>query len=162
MSMTKSELSEYFLDFSVVVTGFSRFKLCGTDQVSAYYDAIARVVGQEIFTELLETFHNLDNQAKASNNPAILDKGMRTEIFGSEKLGPIARNIIKLWYVATWYQLPQSWRDTFGIQANDVDFVVSPQAYPEGLLWSAIGVNPPAAKAPGYGTWENAPVVTLS
>ena len=162
MSLDKSELVEYFLDFSVVATGFSRFNLYGTDQVSAYYNAIAKVIGKDFLTELLQTFHNLDSQAQENNDPSILDRGMRTEILGSEKFGPIARNIIKLWYVATWYQLPQSWRDTFGIKANDVDFVVSPQAYPEGLLWSAIGVNPPAAKAPGYGTWSSPPLVTLS
>ena len=63
--------------------------------------------------------------------------------------------------MATWYQLPQSWRETFGVKESDRTFVVSPQAYPEGLLWPAIGVNPPAAKAPGYGTWSNPPLVTL-
>lgn len=149
MSIDRSKSIEDFVNLSIVVTGFSRFDLYGTDQVNSYYNAVEKVIGREIFAELLETFHDLENQAR----------GMRTEILGSEKLGPIARNIIKLWYVATWYQLPQSWREKFGVKENDVTFVVSPQAYPEGLLWPAIGVNPPAAKAPGYGTWSNPPLI---
>lgn len=159
MSIDRSQLMKHFLDFSVVVTGFSKFNLQGTDQVAAYYATIEKVVGDEILAELLRTFHRLAEQA--TGNQLIMDRGMRTDIFGSEKLGPIARNIIQLWYVATWYQLPQSWRDNFGVKENDVTFVVSPQAYPEGLLWPAIGVNPPAAKAPGYGTWSSPPVITL-
>jgi hypothetical protein len=158
--MDKSKSIEDFVNLSTVVTGFSRFDLYGTDQVAAYYETIAKVVGWEIFSELLETFCNLHERTQ--NNSSALDKGMRTEIFGNEKLGPLARNIIKLWYVATWYQLPQAWRDRFGIKANDVTFVISPQAYPEGLLWPAIGVNPPAAKPPGYGSWSNPPLVRLN
>ena len=157
--MDKSKSIEDFVNFSTVVTGFSRFDLYGTDQVHSYYNAIAKVVGQDILNELLETFSDL--YARSQDNATALDKGMRTEIFGSEKFGPIARNIIKLWYIATWYQLPQAWRDRFGIKPNDITFVVSPQAYPEGLLWSAIGVNPPAAKPPGYGSWSNPPLVRL-
>lgn len=160
MSIDRSKSIEDFVNLSIVVTGFSRFELYGTDQVNYYYDAIAKVIGSEILSELLETFHDVYEGVK--DNPSALDQEMRSKIFGSEKLGPIARNVIKLWYVATWYQLPQAWRDRFGIKPNDVTFVISPQAYPEGLLWSAIGVNPPAAKPPGYGTWQNPPLVTLS
>ncbi|MEL6495050.1 MAG: hypothetical protein AAFQ41_07980 [Cyanobacteria bacterium J06623_7] len=157
--MDRSQSIEDFVGLSMVVTGFSRFDIYGTGQVSAYYEAIAKVIGQDILNELLTTFNTFYESTK--DNPSALDKKMRIEIFGSEKLGPIARNIIKLWYIATWYQLPQAWRDRFGIKPNDVTFVVSPQAYPEGLLWSAIGVNPPAAKPPGYGSWANPPLVTL-
>ena len=160
--MNKSELLEYFLDFSVVATGFSKFHLQGTDQVKTYYATVEKIVGGEMFEELLLTFHRLAQQAETAGDRSILERGMRIDILGSEKLGAIARNIIQLWYVATWYQLPQAWRNTFGIKENDVTFVVSPHAYPEGLLWSAIGVNPPAAKAPGYGTWNDAPIGTLS
>ena len=159
--MNQSQLLEYFLDFSVVATGFSKFHLQGTDQVQAYYTTVEKVIGREILEELLLTFHRLAQEAATAGDPTILERGMRSDILGSEKLGAIARNIIQLWYVATWYQLPATWRDTFGIKENDITFVVSPHAYPEGLLWSAIGTNPPAAKAPGYGTWSEPPLVTL-
>ena len=148
MGIDKPELMEYFLDFSVAITGFSKFNLQGTGQVDSYYDTVQKIIGDQMFEELLQTFHRLDVKAKATDDQSVLTKGLRSDILGSEKLGPIARNIIKLWYVATWYQLPQSWRETFGAKENDITFIVSPQAYPEGLLWPTLGVNPPAAKAP--------------
>ncbi len=162
MSFDNADVREYFLDFSVAMTGFSRFHLQGTGQVDAYYTAVQNIVGDKILVELLQTYHRLDEQAKARDDTLLLKKGILSDILGSEKFGPIARNIIKLWYVATWYQLPQSWRENYGATENDVTFIVSPQAYPEGLLWLALGVNPPAAKAPGYGTWAESPVANLS
>jgi len=152
---------ESFLEFSVVLTGFSRFHLQGTGQASLYFDTIRDIIGEDMFGEVLQTFHNLNIQAKNSNDESILTKGLRLDILGSEKLGPITRNIIKLWYMSTWYELPQEWRDVFGVKEKDTLFIPSPQAYPEGLLWPTIGVNPPGAKGPGYGTWSARPSVTL-
>ena len=162
MDIDRPEFMEYFLDFSAAVTGFSRFDLQGTGQVSLYFTTIRGIIGGDIFGELLQTFHDLDVKAKSENDESILTDGLNFEILVSGKLGPIARNIIKLWYVATWYQLPVAWREKFGARQNDTTFIVSPHAYPEGLLWPTIGVNPPAAKAPGYGTWSEPPSVKLS
>ncbi|HEY9803425.1 MAG TPA: hypothetical protein V6D25_23980 [Leptolyngbyaceae cyanobacterium] len=153
---------EYFLDLSVVLTGFSRFYLQGTGQASLYFETVHNIIGGEIFKELLNTFHKLDVQAKSYSDKSILENGLRSEILGSEKLGAIARNIIKLWYVATWYQLPQDWRNVFGTKENDKTFIPSPHAYPEGLLWPAIGVNPPGAKGLGYAIWSEPPSVSLT
>ncbi len=71
---------------------------------------------------------------------------------------PIARNVIKLWYAGIWFELPPDWTDTYGALPTTARSPASPQAYPEALLWRAIGSNPPGAKAPGYGSWAFAPV----
>ena len=152
---------ERFLDLSVVLTGFSRFHLQGTGQASLYFSTIWDIIGEELFGEVLETFRSIKEKAQNSNDESILTNGLRSDLFGSEKLGPIARNIIKLWYMATWYELPQDWQDVFGAKDNDKTFIPSPQAYPEGLLWPTIGVNPPGAKGPGYATWSEDPSVSL-
>ena len=159
MGNQKPELVGYFLDLSVVLTGFSRFHLQGTGQTSLYFDTVNSVVGERIFEELLTTFHNLNSQAQGKES--ILTQGLRLNILGSEKLGTIARNIIKLWYLSTWYQLPQEWRDVYGTMPNDKTFIPASAAYPEGLLWPAVGVNPKGAKGQGYGTWSEPPLVTL-
>ena len=161
MDINASASMESFLDFSVVLTGFSRFHLQGTGQTSLYFSTIRDIIGEDILGEVLQTFHRLKLEAQNSNDESILTNGLRSDILGSEKLGPIARNIIKLWYMATWYELPQDWQDVFGAKENDKTFIPSPQAYPEGLLWPTIGVNPPGAKAPGYATWSEEPSVTL-
>ena len=154
---TKTELMEYFLDFSVAITAFPKFHLQGTGQVDSYYNTVNNIIGDEMFEELLTTFHSLDVKAKTMGDRSVLNKGILRDILGSEKLGAIARNIIKLWYLGNWYQLPASWRDTFGASEKDIDRTVSPQAYVEGLLWPTLGVNPRAAKAPGYATWAEPP-----
>jgi len=146
VDIDKPEFMEYFLDFSAEMTGFSRFELQGTGQATLYFDTIRGVIGGEMFGKLLQTFN---------------DSGLE-QILTSPKLEVIARNITKLWYIATWEQLPSVWHEQFGAQLNDDTFIASPQAYPEGLVWRAIGVNPPGAKAPGYGTWSETPSVSLS
>jgi len=161
MDINAPEFMEYFLDLSVVLTGFSRFHLQGTGQASLYFETVRDIIGGELFGELLQTFHRLDLEAQNNNDESILTQGLRTEILGSEKIGPIARNIIKLWYVATWYELPQPEQNLCDPKENAKGFIPSPQAYPEGLLWPAIGVNPPGAKGQGYGTWSEPPLVSL-
>jgi hypothetical protein len=132
-----------FLAFSAEVTAFSEFDLLGTGMAVAYRQAVTDVVGEEVLGELLDAYERSDNP--------------RRDVFGDEKLGPIAKNIIKMWYVGVWYELPPEWTESFGAREDDVTFVVSPAAYTEGLLWRAIGANPPGAMAPGYGSWAAPP-----
>ncbi len=158
---TEKYVFQHFLDFSVILTGFSQAHLLGTGQALTYFSTVRNMVGKELLRDLLGIFHRLERQSDIHEDPSILTTGLQLEILGSEKFGPVARNIIKLWYVATWYELPKLWHEAFGTNGQkDYSFVVSAQSYPEGLLWSAIGVNPPGAKAPGYGTWSEPPSVT--
>jgi hypothetical protein len=149
-----------FLSLSVALTGFSHFHLQGTGQASLYYSTILDIIGEATFFELLKAYCEIE--AKAKDDDAVLAEGLRCDILSSDKFGPLSRSIIKLWYVGTWYQLPSTWRNTFGAHEKDTTFVVSPVAFTEGLLWPAIGVNPPAAKAQGYGTWGDKPSVLTS
>lgn len=87
----------------------------------------------------------------------LFHKSFRSKILSDDKLGPVTRSTIKLWFIGTWYQLPMSWRERYGMSELDKTFIPSPTAYIEGLLWPSIGAHPPGAKAPGYGTWTGAP-----
>ncbi len=159
--MNQTDFMEYFLDFSEKITGFTKFDLQGTGQASLYLDTVRGIIGDEILKELLETFHDLRERANNEHDDSILTEGITSEILMSARLGPIACNIIKLWYSAIWYQLPIEWREKFGARQNDTSFVVSPYAYPEGLLWRAVGANPRGAKPPGYASWNEKPSVAL-
>ena len=44
-----------------------------------------------------------------------------------------------------------------GAHAAAETSTVTSASYQEGLLWRAIGANPPGAKAPGYGSWAKPP-----
>jgi hypothetical protein len=147
--MTASDQLDRFLAFSSDVTAFNEFQLRGTGQSEAYLAAVVGVVGEELVDELLERHASLPG--------VVLEDGLRRVIFSDERLGPVARNIVKLWFVGTWYELPAAWRESFGALDADVTFMVSAMAYTEGLLWPTIGANPPGAKGPGYGSWAGPP-----
>lgn len=149
--MTASRL-DAFLRFSSEVTGFKVVELRGTGQSEAYMATVDKVVGSDLTDALLATYHDIGEPSGPTR-----ERDLRRAIFGDERLGPIARNVVKLWYVGIWYQLPTHWRETNGVRADDVTFTVSPSAYTEGLLWPAIGANPAGAKAPGYGSWALPP-----
>jgi hypothetical protein len=153
------ERLDAFLAFSARVTAFSVFELLGTGQAEEYLAIVLDVVGEEALADLLGT--EADIRARADDD-AEADRLLRAEVLGDERLGPVARNIIKLWYIGTWYALPREWHDAFGREDADRTFVVSPTAYVEGLVWPAIGANPPGAKGPGYGTWALPPRVSLN
>jgi hypothetical protein len=182
------DLSRRFIDFSAEVTAFSAFDLHGTGQAQAYLSTVVSVVGEAVLTELLDAYDRAAaasagaaraggaraegaraEGARAEGARAVgaaaegtsttsRARALAAEVFSDEKLGPVARNVIKLWYAGTWYELPKEWTESFGALANDGTFTASPQAYPEALLWRAIGANPPGARAPGYGSWAFPPV----
>jgi hypothetical protein len=147
-------MMERFLAFSAEVTAFTTFQLRGTGLAQDYLSAATDAVGQDVVQQLLDAYDKLRNTEQLER-----DERLRREIFGDEKLGPVARNIIKLWYSGIWYELPSAWTDTFGAIEKNVTFMVSAAAYTEGLLWVAIGANPPGAKAPGYGSWAAPPQI---
>jgi hypothetical protein len=146
-----------FLAFSADVTAFSRFELQGTGQAQEYLDTVMHIVGATIVDRLLDL--HASAVAAAAGDGAARDDLLRRDVLGDPQLGPVARNIVKMWFLGTWYQLPREWTEACGARPNDVTFVVSGAAYTEGLLWPAIGANPPGAKGPGYGSWAFPPQI---
>jgi hypothetical protein len=151
------ELQEAFLGLSSTLTGYSRFRLLGTGQADPYLSTTREAVGEEVLAELLNTF--TDVHRDAGDDEKALDTGLRARILSDRLLGPVARNVIKMWFVGTWYELPQEWRDVQATRGHDSTHVVSPASYTEGLLWPTIGANPPGAKAQGFGSWAAPPTI---
>lgn len=137
---------EDFLALSAELTGFTTYDLAGTGQAPIYLQTMREIVGDATVNALLDTFRKIE--------PAAMERGIRIDILSHEKLGPLARNVIKMWYVGTWYEL-------FGENEKDRTFVVSPASYVEGLMWPAIGANPSGAKPLGYGTWALPPKIDV-
>jgi hypothetical protein len=158
--MTDDELQAAFLSLSETLTGYSRFRLVGTGQADPYLATTREAVGDDVLAELLTTFTAVHGDA--AGDERALDSGLRARIFSDSKLGPVARNVIKMWFVGTWYQLPQEWRDVHAARGPDSTHVVSPASYTEGLLWPTIGANPPGAKGQGFGSWVGPPAVDAS
>jgi hypothetical protein len=146
---------EAFVALSAAITGFTPFDLHGTGQAEEFRSTVAEVVGENVLAELLDAWERIRDQSGAERSPS--PDVLRREIFSDPKLGPVARNMIKLWYVGIWYELPPEWIDAFGALERDRTFMVSTSAYTEGLLWPAIDGNPPGAKGPGYASWTGPP-----
>nr|WP_210345334.1 hypothetical protein [Jiella flava] len=139
---------------SAELTAFSRFDLLGTGLAERYLGTLDKVVGDAATDQLIAAFEGLPPPGGKARVAAI-----RATILGDERLGDIARALIKLWYSGTWFELPAAWTQRYGPGASNITFVVSPDAYVESLLWKAIGAHPAGAKPPGFGSWAHPPKI---
>ncbi|MCB9231799.1 MAG: hypothetical protein H6581_09050 [Bacteroidia bacterium] len=154
--MEKQEQRKWFLRLSEALTGYGQFQLEGTGNVDDFLATLEEIVKPDITNRLLLEFSKLWENDKDGNT---LEAGIRNHLMTDPLLGPVARNLIKLWYLGSWYQLPALWRENFGSHAGDYDHVISPRSYVEGLVWDAIKAHPQGAKQPGFGTWAFPPEV---
>jgi hypothetical protein len=159
-----------FVKFSAAVTGFSEFDLWGTGQAEAYYETVVDQEGPDAIRRLISSDPPVD-----PGDPVV---GSVVKLwyvgvwYGPELAGRLD--------VAAWTAPGRSGakpavpddseprQDISGQPRAGEDrterggerkplFVVSPDAYTEGLLWRAIGAHPSGAKAPGYGSWAVPP-----
>ena len=152
--MKWSSTSEFY-NLSVVLTGFNIVKLKGTGQGDLYYSTLLEILGEDLVKSLLTEFRKLNDLNETGSTG--LATTVQEELLESEKWGPVCRNIIKMWYMGYWYQMPQEWRENFISSVQDCTKVISAQSYVESLVWDAIGQHPQSAKQPGFGTWAFAP-----
>lgn len=99
------DLLDRFVAFSAEATAFSTIDLWGTGQAADYLATVREEAGEDILRELL-----------AAAQPGCVDG----DTLADEKLGPLARNIIKLWYSGVWYELPAQWAARFGAPVKAV------------------------------------------
>ena len=150
----KSKL-EQFLELSSDVTAFTVTELAGTGQADVYLKTVEEGAGIAVQEGLLDTYTRLvAGVGKSATERRAL---LQSAIFADAKLGPVARAIVKLWYVGYWYGLPDPWQSRYGPSVRPDSFVPTPASYAEGLLWQAIGAHPSGAKAPGFASWKYAP-----
>lgn len=147
-----------FLTLSAALTGFTTAELQGTGLVTMHYNQALAVLGPRIVGALLLRWSEIHGAAVPLDP---LDEKwqapLEQKILGDALIGPVARNILLLWYTGNWYQMPGPWRQNYGAAASDQPRVVSAAAYQEGLMWKAIAAHPPAAKSPGFGSWAEPP-----
>jgi hypothetical protein len=157
-----TDVFEEFISLSVYLTAFEGTDLLGTGLAHQYLAKVRDACGDEVVTDLLKAYQAARTEATedgARPDPQLLDRALRHRIFSDDRLGPVARNVIKLWYAGTWYGLPPEWTDCYGAQPAAETSTVTAASYQEGLLWRAIAANPPGAKAPGYGAWAQPPSI---
>jgi hypothetical protein len=123
-----------------------------------HFATLGRILGRDLLNEFLGASFAV--RTEAGTDKSRLNELQRARILGDEKLGPIARNVMKLWLGGRWYRLPDPWHDQFTTSGDeDRDQISSTAAYTEALLWWVIGANPPGAKGPGFATWREPPSI---
>jgi len=146
---------ERFIAVSAALTGFDAVELTGTGMTALYLETIEQWVGPTIAAELFAF----------GTDPLPDDYVVRTRILADPRLGPVARNVIELWYNATWSPLPVAWYQANAAAIPNLPdlanlpaaYIVSPEAYVESLVWTAANTHPMGAKQPGFGTWADPP-----
>jgi hypothetical protein len=138
----RDERADRFVELSAFLTGYGRVELTGTGLTALYLQTLDAVLPSGVVDELLGACGRLPAGAVILDDP---------------KLGPVARNVILLWYCGTWTALSQAWRAAYGGPALDTSRVVSAEAYQGALQWAAAGGHPAGARQQGYGAWSAAP-----
>jgi hypothetical protein len=140
------ERTDRFTELSSFLTGYGRVELLGTGLAGLYLKTLDTVLPAEVVDELLDAFAALP--AGRAGGETILD---------DPKLGPVARNVILLWYCGTWAALSDAWRAAYGSSPFDTTRVISAEAYQGALQWAAAGAHPAGARQQGYGAWSLPP-----
>jgi hypothetical protein len=151
------DATDTFLQLSIILTGFDESDLRGTGMLQTYYDELLRIIGAREAGELFGAFEPIAHpNHRAFDRKTFRHDMFKEDVFDDQRFGPVARNVLRMWYMAIWKQLPREWRDEYGATSYDTDHVVSAAAYRESLVWPAAGTHPMGAKAPGFGTWAKA------
>jgi hypothetical protein len=143
---------DLFIKMSEELCGIPAFNLLGTGYAKTYFDTVLSNVGIDSLDRLLDAYNGLPTCCQKDREDAV-----RADLFSHDEFGPIAQNIMKLWYIATWFAMPPEWREKFKTFPNDKMYLPATYAYPESLLGPAVGAHPAGAKPTGYQSWALPP-----
>jgi hypothetical protein len=145
-----NERLEEFLGLSVALTAFGRLRLLGTGMAEKYLQVLDAILPGDVLSTMLSTY------ASAPTGEA-RQAAISSQIIADPKLGPVAKNVIVLWYCGTWKQLPHQWADAYGRSPLDETHVISSAAYLSGLQWHVVGAHPGGGLQQGFGAWAVPP-----
>jgi len=137
-TMRLSKEGRRFAQRCAILTGFELFDLLATGMADLYLDTARAQVGDTVLNRVL---------AAADGDLAALS-GADLEV---------ARALTYLWYTGAWPRLAPQAHGRLRRESANVEFVVSPDAYTEGLVWRTFNGHASGAKAPGFATWALKP-----
>jgi len=135
---------EQFLSLSAALVGLDPIHLkprnTPLDVAEQYLYTLRDNIPQDSFHALFAIF--------AARSPMVGPHDAAGGILEDPDLGPIARSIIKLWLLSTWYD---------PLRPNQPVRVVSSQAYKEGLVWKIMQSHPIGYSMWSFGYWAEEP-----
>lgn len=133
-----SDEGRRFAELGAALTGFAPYDLLATGMADLYLATARNQVGTAVLEAVLEA---VDRDLNAL-------RGADLEV---------ARALTYLWYTGAWPQLAPEAHGLLRRAAPNIEFIVSPEAYTEGLVWRTFNGHPAGAKAPGFATWALKP-----
>jgi hypothetical protein len=133
-----SDEGRRFAELSATLTGFAPYDLLATGMADLYLATVRDQVGAAVLDAVL---------AVVERDPGALS-GVELEV---------ARALTYLWYTGAWPRLAPEAHGLLRREVANVEFIVSPEAYTEGLVWRTFNGHPAGAKAPGFATWALKP-----
>ncbi len=133
-----SDEGRRFAQRCAVLTGFELYDLLATGMADLYLTTARDQVGAAVLDAVLSV---------VERDPGALS-GTELEV---------ARALTYLWYTGAWPRLAPEAHGLLRREEANVEFVVSPDAYTEGLVWRTFNGHPAGAKAPGFATWALRP-----
>lgn len=142
-------LLEQFLNLSSLLTGFDKVELLGTGMAEEYFREITRVYKEPVMRLLFEA--KAIAEVYGERDPGFEDQ-IQKRIIEDIEFAQIAKNIIQMWYLGSY----TNYNDPAPLLYKAA-YVVSPEAYQQGLIWEAMNSHPQGAKQPGFGSWHLPP-----
>lgn len=127
-----------FAQRCAVLTGFAPYDLLATGLADLYLATARNQVGAAVLDEVL----------------SVVDRDLDA-LSGTDL--EVARALTYLWYTGAWPQLAPEAHGLLRRKAANIEFIVSSDAYTEGLVWRTFNGHPAGAKAPGFATWALKP-----
>ncbi|MCA1631605.1 MAG: hypothetical protein LC774_14980, partial [Acidobacteria bacterium] len=128
-----------FVGLSAILTGFGADDL--NPQFSPapvaveYLQTLQSKVDAALVSRMLSTYQTISGLPPAEQPAAV-----QSQILADPQLGPVARNVIRMWYLSIWYT---DYSDPNNPVTGFSDgTVVSSNAYTKGLAWDAAQAHP--------------------
>jgi len=133
-----SDEGRRFAELSAVLTGFEPYDLLATGMADLYLSTAHEQVGATVLDRVL----------------GVVDRDP-DGLSGTDL--EVARALTYLWYTGAWPRLAPEAHGLLRREAANIEFIVSPGAYTEELVWRTFNGHPAGAKAPGFATWALKP-----
>lgn len=141
-----------FVGLSAILTGFAAADLnpplSPAPVAVEYLQTLQSKVDAPTVARLLSTYQGIAAQFPPAGQPA----QVQSQILEDPELGPVARNVIRMWYLSIWYT-----GYTGPVSGFSDGFVVSSNAYTKGLAWDAMQAHPMGYSEMHYGYWADPP-----
>ena len=146
--MSDDPTFDNFVGLSALLTGYPATQLAPTiDPVglaNQYFDIMQRKADSQSFLQTLTIYESIAANFPPEQQAAEVEQ----QILNDEAMGNIARRILRLWFLSTWYT-----DEPPGFDGE----VVSTDAYTLGKAWDTFQAHPMGYSEFAFGYWADPP-----